>query len=149
MEVRRGRLTLTSPEDLRDRRHARGGKNLDSLNLALDGLDVMRNIGREARGLRAEQGANKADSSQREEHTHCDGYPSPQTYAPKQINKGRKDKRQQDGQGNWDQDVLSNVQRRHDDRAYRDGNQRPELGEDAAGTLGGGSSGRGSNVPSV
>ena len=55
------------------RRDAGGGKSLDSLHFALDGLDIMRNIGRQGGGLTPEQRANQTDGSQRDEHTQRDG----------------------------------------------------------------------------
>jgi hypothetical protein len=58
----------------------------------LDGLDIIRNIGRQGGGLTPQQRANQADCAERDEHTHRHGGGPPQTNAPKHTNKGREDK---------------------------------------------------------
>ena len=65
----RGGRRLDSPEDPRYRRNAGCSKSLDSLYFALDGLDIVRDIGRQGGGLAPEQRSDQADGPQRDEHT--------------------------------------------------------------------------------
>ena len=96
----------------------------------------MRNIGRQGGGLTPEQRADQADGSQRDEHTQRDRGGPPQSDPPKDINKRREDEGQQDGQRNGDEDVLSDVQRRNDDRPHGDRDQSPELRRRRGGNTG-------------
>ena len=96
----------------------------------------MRDIGRQGGGLTPEQRADHTDGSQRDEHTQRDGGGPPQSDPPKEINKRREDEGQQDGQRNGDEDVLSDVQRRDDDRPDGERDQSPELRRRRGGNTG-------------
>ena len=78
-------------EESRDGREACGGESLDSLHLVLDGLDIVRDIGRQGGGLTPEQRANQTDGSQRDKHTQRDRGGPPQSDPPKDIDQRRED----------------------------------------------------------
>ena len=87
----------------------------------LDGLDVVRDIGRQGRGLTPQQRADQTDGPQGDEHTQRNRDGPPQSDPSEEVNKRREDEGQHDGQRDGDEDVLSDVQRRHNDRPYGDG----------------------------
>ena len=132
----RGGRRLASVQESRDGREAYGSDSLDTLQLVLDGLNIVRDIGRQRRGLTPEQRANQTDGAQRDKHTQRDGGSPPQSDPPKEIDQRREDEGQQDGQRHRDEDVLSDVERRNDDRPHDDRDQSPELRRRRGGNTG-------------
>ena len=101
---------------------------LDSLDLPLDRLSVGWRLDSEGGCLVADQHADEADDTERHENADEHGGTAPQPHSAEQVHEWRQDERQNDGERDWDQNVLSDVKRSDDDGGDGNRQEAPDFG---------------------